>query len=398
MTWALVLAAGQGSRLASATGGMAKQFLEWEGAPLYWRSALVFSRCARIHGIVFVFPEDCLERERARVEALTQARPLGIRWKAVAGGKRRQDSVRLGLAALPAGCGPVLVHDAARPFLSAGLVNRILDGLSEEGCAACVPGLPVVDTIKVVEGGRVTATPDRETLFAVQTPQGFALDALRAAHERAEEEQWTVTDDASLLERCGLPVRLVEGDMANRKITTPEDLRMLQSPQSLVPCTGYGYDVHRYAEEGSPTARPMKLGGVPIPGAPSVVAHSDGDVLLHALMDALLGCLGMGDIGVLFPDSDPAFDNMNSAVLLDAVMERVHREGLRLTHVDMTVIAQIPKVGPHREAIVRNVARLLGMDLACVNLKATTEEGLGFTGERRGMKAVALVSALRVTK
>ena len=155
MTWALVLAAGQGSRLASATGGMAKQFLEWEGAPLYWRSALVFSRCARIHGIVFVFPEDCLERERARVEALTQARPLGIRWKAVAGGKRRQDSVRLGLAALPAGCGTVLVHDAARPFLSAGLVNRILDGLSEEGCAACVPGLPVVDTIKVVEGGRV---------------------------------------------------------------------------------------------------------------------------------------------------------------------------------------------------------------------------------------------------
>lgn len=398
MTWALVLAAGQGSRLASATGGMAKQFLEWEGAPLYWRSALVFARCARIRGVVFVFPEACLEQERARVQALAQAQPLAVDWKAVAGGKRRQDSVRLGLAALPAGCGTVLVHDAARPFLSAGLVNRVLDGLREDGCAACVPGLPVVDTIKVVVEGRVTATPDREKLFAVQTPQGFALDALRAAHARAEEAQWTVTDDASLFELCGLPVRLVEGEVANCKITTPEDLRMLQSPQPLAPCTGYGYDVHRYAEEGSPSARAMKLGGVPIPGAPLVVAHSDGDVLLHALMDALLGCLGMGDIGSLFPDSDPAFENMNSAVLLDAVMERVHKAGLRLTHVDMTVIAQIPKVGPHREAIARNVARLLGMDLACINVKATTEEGLGFTGERRGIKAVALVTVLKATK
>lgn len=398
MTWALLLAAGQGSRLAAATGGIAKQFLEWEGAPLYWRSALVFARCARMRGVVLVFPEDCLEQERARLETLTRDHPLGLAWKAVAGGKRRQDSVRLGLAALPAACRTVLVHDAARPFLSAALVNRVLGGLEDDACVACVPGLPVADTIKVVESGRVTATPDREKLFAVQTPQGFARAELLMAHERAEQEQWTVTDDASLFERCGLPVRLVEGDVANRKITTPEDLRMLQAATPFEPCTGYGYDVHRYVEEGAPAARPMKLGGVAIPGGPLIMAHSDGDVLLHALMDALLGCLGMGDIGTLFPDSDPAFENMNSAVLLDTVMELLRREGLRITHVDMTIIAQIPKVGPHREAIARNVARLLGVEGSRVNVKATTEEGLGFTGEKLGVKAVALVSALRAEK
>lgn len=405
MAWTLLLAAGQGNRLASATGGLAKQFLDWKGAPLYWEAALVFSRCARVEGLVFVFPETCIAEERRRVACLMGDASLGIPWKAVAGGALRQDSVRNGLSVLPDTCTEVLIHDAARPFVSPALINRILDGLqgsaSGEGMAACIPGIPVVDTIKVMdEERRVVATPERKHLVAVQTPQGFSLALLRAAHQRAEREGWVVTDDASLLELCGHAVHVAAGDAENKKITTPEDLEMLRTTVECMPCVGYGYDVHKYADggEAKQPARPMRLGGIAIAGSPDVLAHSDGDVLLHALMDALLGCIGAGDIGTFFPDSDPAFDNISSAVLLDTVLGHILKANVRITHVDLTVIAQIPKVGPHREAIRRNVARLLGLDLSMVNVKATTEEGLGFTGERLGIKAVAVVTGLRGIK
>lgn len=404
MAWTLLLAAGQGNRLASATGGLAKQFLDWKGAPLYWESALVFSRCARVEGLVFVFPEACIMEERERVAELMSHMPSGLPWKAVAGGALRQDSVRNGLSVLPDTCTEVLIHDAARPFASSALVNRILDGLhgkAGEDRAACIPGIPVVDTIKVMdEEKRVVATPERKRLVVVQTPQGFSLALLRAAHQRAEREGWVVTDDASLLELCGHAVYVTEGEAGNKKITTPEDLEMLRTTRECMPCVGYGYDVHKYADgsEAKQPARPMRLGGVAIDDSPDVLAHSDGDVLLHALMDALLGCIGAGDIGTFFPDSDPAFDNINSAVLLDTVLEHVQKADVRITHVDLTVIAQTPKVGPHREAIRRNVARLLGLRLNMVNVKATTEEGLGFTGERLGIKAVAVVTGLRNNK
>lgn len=400
MVWTILLAAGQGTRLSASTSGLAKQFLEWKGAPLYWESARVFARCARMRGLVFVFPEASLETERERVERLMRACPLGLPWKAVAGGSLRQDSVRQGLAALPESCGRVLVHDAARPFASPALVNRVLDGLGErgeEGAAACIPGIPVVDTVKVVDAGVVVSTPDRRRLVAVQTPQGFGLDRLRAAHERAEREGWVVTDDAALLELCGERVRVVDGEPGNIKITMPEDLPMLRDTVRKTPCVGYGYDVHKYADgkEAKQPARPMRLGGVAIPDAPEVLAHSDGDVLLHALMDALLGCTGGGDIGTFFPDSDPAFDNISSVVLLDTVLDELRKAGIVLSHVDMTIIAQIPKIGPYRETIRKNVARLLGLEPGAVNVKATTEEGLGFTGERLGIKAVAVVTGMR---
>ena len=181
--------------MASATGGLAKQFLDWKGAPLYWESALVFSRCARVEGLVFVFPEACIDEEHKRVTGLMRDASLGLPWKVVAGGALRQDSVRNGLSVLPDDCEEVLIHDAARPFVSPALVNRILDGLHGETpgerIAACIPGVPVVDTIKVMdEDGKVVATPDRKHLRAVQTPQGFSLAFLRAAHQRAEQEGW----------------------------------------------------------------------------------------------------------------------------------------------------------------------------------------------------------------
>lgn len=406
--WAIVLAAGSGTRLAAAGLTTAKQFIEYQGAPLYWRSARTFASVARVRGLVFVFPQALLAAERARVAAMDAGRALGVPWRVAAGGALRQDSVAAGLAALPRHCDTVLVHDAARPFATPALSNALLDALAA-GAPGVVPGVAVTDTIKRTENGVVLHTPDRSGLVAVQTPQGFALAPLRQAHERARAEGWTVTDDAALLEHCGLTVRVVAGEAANAKITTPEDLAMLdrdrardpwdphQGQPRLLPCTGWGYDVHRYARQGSDDApgRPMKLGGVPIPGGPDVVAHSDGDVLLHALADGLLGCIGGGDIGQHFPDTDAALDNANSAVLLDKVLRLTHAAGLVITNVDLTVIAQAPRLAPWREHIRRNVCRLLALDETQVNVKATTEEKLGFTGEKKGLKAVAAVTGLR---
>ena len=407
--WALVPAAGQGSRLAAATGGEAKQFLRWRGAPLWWHSARALAASPRVHGLVLVFPPERLEAATAELAELDGAHILGLPWKSVAGGPRRQDSVRLGLAALPASCATVLIHDAARPFVSPALATRVADALrggsahipdaahaadsaDDTGSpAGVIPGLPVSDTIKEVdEAGQVLRTPNRAAVRAVQTPQGFWTAKLAAAHRRAEAEGWEVTDDASLMERCGHRVLVIPGEAANRKITCPEDLALLEDRDIPLPCSGWGYDVHRYG--GS---RPLILGGVPIAGGWTVSAHSDGDVLLHALMDALLGCLGAGDLGRWFPDSDPRWEGASSSLMLDMVLDMAARAGLTISHADLTIIAQKPRLAPHADHIRRNVARLLRLGEDQVNVKATTEEGLGFTGECLGLKAAALVSGLR---
>ncbi|GAB7080417.1 2-C-methyl-D-erythritol 4-phosphate cytidylyltransferase [Megalodesulfovibrio paquesii] len=399
--WCIILAAGGGTRLQAATGGRAKQFLELDGRPLYWRSALTMRGLPEIAGLVFVAPEANLPEMDAEIRQLWVDDALNLPWRLVAGGVRRQDSVRHGLAALPEDCDQVLVHDSARPFASAALVRRLLEALRPGGqlglgVQAVIPGLPVTDTIKTVEADTVLHTLDRATLRAVQTPQAFALPLLREAHARAQAEGWEATDDASLIERLGQPVCLVPGEETNVKITTPRDLALLQpAQQALLPLSGWGYDVHKYGDADDPKARPMKLGGVPIPKAPSILAHSDGDVLLHALTDALAGLICAGDIGTRFPDSNPAFEGMNSAIFLHEMLHDVWAADVMLTHADLTIIAQIPKIGPYREAIRKNVALLLKLDPAQVNVKATTEEGLGFTGEKKGIKAVALVSAVR---
>ncbi len=392
--WGIILAAGQGSRMAEATGGEAKQFLRWKGAPLWWQSAQAMAASPLIHGLVFVFPPDRKEEAEDELHQLDRAYSLGVRIAVAEGGARRQDSVRHGLEALPDECSSVLVHDSARPFLSTALVTHLADTLRQalpSGVMGVIPGLAVTDTIKQVDGSaHVTGTPARAQLRAVQTPQAFPAGALREAHARALREGWDVTDDASIMEQSGLPVLVIEGDPANIKITNPQDLAMLNESKPLFPCCGYGYDVHAYGGD-----RPLMLGGVPVGGEFLVRAHSDGDVLLHALMDAILGCLAAGDIGHLFPDNDPKFENISSVVLLDHVLSLAAEAGLRLCHVDLTVIAQKPKLAPHADAIRRNVARLLDLPLDHVAFKATTEEKLGFTGELKGLKAVALVSAVR---
>lgn len=403
--WAVILAAGSGTRLASALaeagGPQRKQYLELDGVPLFWRSARTFARIQAVQGLVFVFPAEDLERMTGVVAGLYQRDPLGLPWRACAGGARRQDSVRLGLEALDAGVERVLVHDAARPFASAALARRVLSAVAGQGLAA-IPGVAVTDTIKRVGANDIIVdTPDRASLRAVQTPQAFCVKPLLEAHARAQAEGWEVTDDAALMERAGHQVVVVPGEEANVKITTPADLELLRPKACAAPRTGWGYDVHRYLTtqgEDDPKAlakaRSMMLGGVAIAGAPKVLAHSDGDVLLHALTDALLGIACAGDIGQLFPDTDAAFENMPSAIFVSEALRRVRQAGFVPVHADLTVIAQTPKLAPHKARIAAQVAQLLELPADAVNVKATTEEGLGFTGEKRGLKAVAVVTAL----
>ncbi len=391
--WGVILAAGQGSRMAQATGGEAKQFLPYRGAPLWWHSARAMAASPLVHGLVFVFPEDRLDAARREALELNARESCGVPLLFAAGGSRRQDSVRHALAVLPESCEKVLIHDGARPFLRTALVTRLAQALTD-GVSGVIPGIAVTDTVKEVnEEGIVSRTPDRETLRAVQTPQAFLLDELRRAHALADAEGWNVTDDASLMERISRPVLVIEGDRDNVKITNPQDLALLAEQKISLPCCGYGYDVHAYGGN-----RPLVLGGVEIGGEYLIRAHSDGDVLLHALMDAVLGCFAGGDIGRLFPDNDPAFDNISSVVLLDHVLTKAAEAGVRLVHADLTVVAQKPKLAPRADAIRRNVARLLDLPLDHVAFKATTEEKLGFTGALQGIKAVALVTALRESR
>ena len=406
--WAILLAAGQGSRLQDAGLPCPKQFLEWDGLPLFWHSAKTLARLPALQGLVLVFPPEApdLSEYSAMVCVLQARSPLGVACTLTQGGARRQDSVARGLLALPPDATHVLVHDAARPFASPALILSVYKALAFHD--AVVPGVALADTVKrITPDGLVAETPDRASLRAVQTPQGFRLDILCKAHAAAQKDSVSGTDDASLVERLGLPVFIVPGEASNAKITSPADLALLDAPGSprspedamtkpvthsknRVPCTGFGYDVHRYG--GS---RPFILGGVPIPTDITIEAHSDGDTLLHALVDAILGCLGAGDIGALFPDTDKSHEGIASGIFLSEVLDMAARADLRISHVDLTIVAQVPKIAPHRQAIAKNVARLLGLAPSLVGCKATTEEHLGFTGEKKGIKAIALVTATR---
>ncbi|WP_462324383.1 2-C-methyl-D-erythritol 4-phosphate cytidylyltransferase [Desulfoplanes sp.] len=385
--WAIVLAAGSGSRLARAGVGERKQFIKYQGVPLFWHSVRTFSRIPQIRGIALVVLEEEFHRVDTWVEDLLAEEPLGIPVVRVPGGTRRQDSVHRGLDHLPSDCTRVLVHDAARPFFTPACVHTLIGAL-KDGVAGAVPGCAVTDTVKEVRADLVIKTLERSSLTAVQTPQLFDRGSLKQAHETAVLNDWKVTDDASMVEMMDKKVAVIPGEPGNVKITHPEDLRHLAPPRDIpVPVTGSGYDVHKYGGN-----RPMVIGGVPIPAGPNIQAHSDGDVLMHALCDAILGCIGQGDIGDLFPDSDAAFANMPSSVFLAEVLDRALQHGLTLTHADMTVVAQTPKLGPFKAQIKKNLACLMGLPFDRVNLKATTEEGLGFTGTKQGIKAMAIVT------
>jgi 2-C-methyl-D-erythritol 4-phosphate cytidylyltransferase/2-C-methyl-D-erythritol 2,4-cyclodiphosphate synthase len=308
----------------------------------------------------------------------------------VIGGDTRQASVLAGLEALEAH-GPeiVLVHDAARPFVSPALIARVVAAARADGAA--IPGIAVVDTIKQVGAQqRIAGTPDRAMLRAVQTPQGFSYAALLAAHRGAARSAvTTLTDDAAVMEWAGHPVTVVEGEGSNVKLTTPQDFRRAEFEHGAVMETrvGSGFDVHAFTEGTFVT-----LGGLRIPHDKALLGHSDADVVLHAVTDAVLGAIADGDIGQHFPPSDPQWKGAASDRFLAFAVERLRARGGRLVLLDVTVVCEAPRIGPHREAMRARIAGICGIGADRVAIKATTSEQLGFTGRREGIVAQALAT------
>lgn len=385
---ALVVAGGSGER---AGAGLPKQYRPLGGERVLRKALRLFTVHPAIATVICTIrsQDDGLYRECAE--------GLGPKLLAPAhGGASRQESVLAGLEALaaaPEAPDIVLVHDAARPFASAALVDRAIRAAAEHGAA--IPGITVVDTIKRVdEAGRIVETPPRAALRAVQTPQAFAFGALLDAHRRARAGGMTaLTDDGAVLEWAGHPVHVFEGEAANLKLTTAEDFLAAEERLSPAPETrvGSGYDVHAFdpAREG-----PVMLAGVAVPHAVGIKAHSDGDVVLHALTDAILGVLADGDIGVHFPPSDPQWRGASSDRFVTFAMERLRARGGRLSNVDVTLVCEAPRVGPHRDAMRARLAELCGIGMGRVGLKATTSEKMGFTGRKEGLAAHVVVSAL----
>lgn len=393
-TVALVVAAGRGTRFG---GEVPKQYAELAGRPLLSHSLARLARHPAVAAVGAVIDPD----HRALYEAAGAGLDL---LPAVAGGASRQDSVRLGLESLaPLAPARVLIHDGARPFVSDDVIDRVLAALDD--APGAIAALPLADTLKrandgaspgaipgAIPGattGTVAATVPRDGLWRAQTPQAFRFADILAAHRQAHRQaasQTDLTDDAAVAERAGLAVRLVAGSPANFKVTTPADLeraaRWLAGGEEIR--TGFGFDVHRFCAGAE-----LRLCGVAVPHDFALAGHSDADVGLHALVDAILGALGAGDIGEHFPPSDPQWRGADSARFAAHARALVAARAGRIVNVDVTLICERPKIGPHRAAMTARVADLLGVEPERVNVKATTTERLGFTGRGEGIAAQA---------
>lgn len=375
---AIVVAAGRGVRAGAA---VPKQYRLLAGEPVIRASLAVFAN----HPAIDVVQPVIHPADEQRFAAATS----GLRLRPpVEGGATRQASVCAGLKALAA-CAPeiVLVHDAARPLASSALVSRAIAAARRDGAA--VPALPIADTVKRLGAdGRIRETLDRQSLRTVQTPQGFRFALLLAAHERARAAgRDDFTDDAALMEWAGHAVAVFDGEASNLKLTTTEDFARAEAErmQALGDVrTGTGFDVHAFAEGDH-----VMLGGVRIPHGRGLSGHSDADAVLHAAVDAILGALADGDIGQHFPPSDPRWRGAPSELFLRDAVARLRARGGVLAHLDITVICEAPRIGPHRDAMRTRIAEIAGIDPARVGVKATTSEGLGFTGRREGIAAIA---------
>jgi len=374
---ALIVAAGRGHRTGES---LPKQYVDIAGKTVLRRTIDVFEEHPGIDDVCVVINED----DKALYEQSTKSLDL-LPW--VAGGAERQASVYKGLEFL-AKYSPdyVLIHDAARPFLSHDLITRCLVGL--ETCDAVLPAVSIVDTLKKLSGETITGTIDRCTTVAAQTPQSFAYPSILAAHRAFSEE--AVTDDIALAELAGMTVQRVEGDPTNVKITTAEDMKMArqQITRQLTDIhIGQGFDVHAFA-----VGRELWLGGVKIPHEKGLKGHSDADVALHALTDALLGALGAGDIGVHFPPSEEKWKGMSSDTFVEHAARLVAEAGGIIGNVDLTIICEAPKIGPHRDAMRRRIAEILHIEENRVGVKGTTTEKLGFAGRGEGIAAQAIAT------
>ena len=368
----VLVAAGSGQRFGAA---VAKQFLLCAGRPVMRHAAEALAAC----GVVIQPVGDAA----AISAALDGLEHLPI----VAGGATRQDSVRAGLEALVAMAPDiVLVHDAARPFIPAGTIAAVIGALA--GNAGAIPAVAVADTLKRGAAGRIVGTVDRSGLFRAQTPQGFRFPLLLDLHRAAAPG---ATDDAAVLEAAGHAVALVDGDEDNIKITWPEDLIRMERilAPALLPRVGTGFDVHVLV-----AGRKLILCGVEVAHERGLAGHSDADVGIHALCDAIYGALAEGDIGRHFPPSDATFKDMDSAIFLRHAAGRVAARGGRIANVDVTLICERPKIAPHAGAMMARLAELLGIDVGRVSVKATTTERLGFAGRMEGIAAQAVATVL----
>ncbi len=378
---AIIPAAGSGARMGA---GKAKQFRNLAGIPILSRTLMLMEQVEQVEKVVVVAPPG----QEAQLAALC-IDPFGFTKSIslVSGGKERQDSVANGLLqARKLGAEYVLIHDAARPLAPRRVFGRVLDAAREIGAA--VAAVPCYDTVKEsLDQKTVSRTVDRSKLWRVQTPQGFRLKTLMEALSRARREGLIATDEAGLLERMGHEVGLVMGSRKSLKITEPDDLRIMESwlkTGDAMPLIGQGFDVHQLVPN-----RPLILGGVSIPYEMGLLGHSDADVLSHAVMDALLAAAGMGDIGRLFPDSDPRFKDADSLALMAVVVDRLAGAAMKPVQVSVTLVAQKPKIAPYADRMRANLAAVLGIAEARVNVAATTTEKLGFTGRGQGMAAWA---------
>jgi 2-C-methyl-D-erythritol 4-phosphate cytidylyltransferase/2-C-methyl-D-erythritol 2,4-cyclodiphosphate synthase len=381
---AIVAAAGRGARVGGPTP---KQFLELGGRTVLERSVRIFLEHEAVDDLVVALPHDQASSAPAWLHGA--AKPVVI----AEGGSRRQDSVANAFERVPAQADVVLIHDAARPFASAALVSRTIAAAAASGAA--VAAVRASDTVKQAsEDGRfVRTTLARETIFLAQTPQAFRRTVLADAIALGRSG-FAATDEAMLAERAGHRVQLVEGERSNVKITTPDDLDSARredgKARTTVGRVGIGYDLHRLVE-----GRPLILGGVVIPAPKGALGHSDADAICHAVTDAILGAAGLGDIGRHFPDTDPAWKGASSLDLLGRAARLVRDAGFAVAHVDVVVILEAPKLGPHRDAMCARVAAAVGIETAGVSIKAKTNEGVDAVGRGEAIAAHA-VAVLQV--
>jgi 2-C-methyl-D-erythritol 4-phosphate cytidylyltransferase/2-C-methyl-D-erythritol 2,4-cyclodiphosphate synthase len=384
----LIVAGGRGSR---AGEGLPKQYRPLAGKTVLARTLESMHEAAPEGLLAVVIHQDdakFYEQSVAELSGAARARLV----PPVFGGATRQQSAHNGLEAL-ARLAPqpeiVLIQDAARPFGGAALVDRAIETARAHGAA--VPALALTDTVKEVDAfGKVLATPDRARLRSVQTPQAFRFDLILDAHRKAAQASRELTDDAMVAEAAGHIVHIFHGDAANVKLTTAEDF--LRAESALIGGlsdirTGQGYDVHAFGPGDK-----VWLGGVAIPHSHGLAGHSDADVLAHAVTDAIFGALADGDIGAHFPPSDPKWKGAPSSIFLEYAVKRVRERGGAVAHVDATIVCEAPKIGPHRDAIRESLAKIMGIEVGRVAVKATTSERLGFTGRQEGMAALAIAT------
>lgn len=383
-TIALLVAAGRSERMG---GDIPKPYLPLDDEPILRHTIKKFINHPDISGVRVVMRRE----DHARYKQA--ARDLSM-FPCVVGGDSRQESVLHGLESIshrnPAN---VLIHDVARPMVDARLISRVVVGLEQH--KAVIPALPVHDTVKRIEANKVIETVSREQLYTIQTPQGFDYQTLLSAHQKYSGESYT--DDAALMEQMGIPIEIVAGSQQNNKITTAEDLKNMQTSLSLLHemRIGQGYDVHtlKAHDPDTPVARQrIKLCGIKIPHTHHLVGNSDADVALHAMVDALLGAIGEGDIGTHFPPDDLEWKGADSARFLLHAYELIKARGGEIINIDLTIICERPKISEYRSEMIHHVAQLLKLDEDRISIKATTTEKLGFAGRSEGIAAQAVAS------